>query len=85
MIELKNKLCDYIASRINLSDFEDWFIPKYWDVHQKNDMILSQSVYDIELRLAEYSNGHWTENELKEHLLSLLVWYGLVRVPHEEI
>ena len=68
MIELKNKLIEYISGELSISEFEDWFIPSYWNVHRRNDEELSNLVYDIELELAEYSIGDWTEKELKEHL-----------------
>jgi hypothetical protein len=40
-------------------------VPAYWNVHHRRDDDLSQIVYEIELRLAEYSNGDWSEDELK--------------------
>ena len=67
MIKLKNKLSEYIAGEISLSEFEDWFVPTYWNVHQRNHKELINMVYDMELRLAEYSSGCWTEEELKRN------------------
>ena len=72
MIKLKNKLSEYIAGEITLSEFKDWFVPTYWNVHKRDDEELSNLVYDIELRLAEYSNGDWTESELKGLLLFII-------------
>jgi hypothetical protein len=66
--KLRKKLVSYITGNISLSEFEDWFVPTLWTVHKRNDEKLSDMVYEIELRLAEYSNGDWSENELKEHL-----------------
>lgn len=79
MQELKNKLGDYIAGRVSLEEFEDGFVSLLLDEESKKDSILYQGVYDIELKLAEYSNGYWTENELKEHLHSLLSRNGWIR------
>lgn len=72
MIKLKNKLSEYIAGRNSLSEFEDWFVPTYWNVLTGEDEELSDMVYDIELELAEYSISVWTEEELKDHLYKLL-------------
>ena len=79
MQELKNKVGDYIAGRVSLEEFEDWFVSLLLDEEAKKDPVLSQRVYDVELKLAEYSNGYWTENELKEHLHSLLSRNGWIR------
>jgi hypothetical protein len=84
MNDLKNRVSDYIAGEISLEEFEDWFVPTYWNVLTGKEEELSQMVYDIELRLAEYSRGNWTEHELKEHLNSLLSWNGWVKKPQKE-
>jgi len=72
MMDLENKLKDYIAGDITLSEFEGWFVPAYWNIHHRRDDDLSQIVYEIELRLAEYSNGDWSEEELKGLLLFIM-------------
>jgi len=77
---LNNKLSDYIAGRVSLSEFVVWFVPTYWNIDSINEKELSQIVYKIELELAEYTYGHWTEDELKEHLNTVV--RGMV--PHEE-
>jgi hypothetical protein len=77
MEELKNKIGDYIAGKISLEEFEDWFVSAYWNVHHRNNEELTQMVYEIELRLAEYSEDLWTEDELKGLLLFIIRDIGI--------
>ncbi len=70
--EIRERLAQYLASKISLRDFEDWFFPETWDVDEINDMALTNLVYGIKLRLAEFSNGDWTEAELHSLLRSLM-------------
>lgn len=64
---IRENLIDYITGKIPLSNFEDWLVPASWNVHQNEDRSTTNLVFAIELKLAEYSNGLWTEDELKEH------------------
>lgn len=77
MNDLKNRVSDYIAGKISLEEFEDRFVPAYWNVLTGKDEELSQMVYEIELRLAEYSKGYWTEDELKDLLLFIIRDIGI--------
>jgi hypothetical protein len=65
---IRDKLASYLVGELSLEDFEDWFVPESWNVAQTNDQNATNLVYEIELWLAEYSNGHWSEDELKDHL-----------------
>ena len=62
-------LWNYINGWITREQFEDWFIPTTWDA--KLDHETRQLVNRIKLRLAEFLNGDWTEEELKSELAAL--------------
>lgn len=70
--EIRDHLAAYLAREISPHDFENWFFPKTWDVDQTGDPALVDLVYEIKLNWAEFSNGDWTEEELRR-MLSLLV------------
>lgn len=74
-IEVRKRLADYAEGRLSLEDLEAWFVPRAWEVEgtRTPDAELVQS---IGLRLAEFSGGHWSEQELKEalHLLGQTYW-----------
>lgn len=57
--ELKDRLVGYLAGKETLQSFQEWFIPASWE----SDDPLAASV---ELHLAEFTNGHIDESELKE-------------------
>ncbi len=65
---IRERLATYLAKEISLREFEDWFFPEAWDVDQLGDLALTNLVYGIKLRLAEFSHGDWTENELRSLL-----------------
>lgn len=69
--EVLEQLAAYLAGAKTLPEFRRWFMPRAWDLGQaeSNALPLTRTV---ELRLAEFSSGHWTEDELREVLLGLL-------------
>lgn len=69
---IRERLADYLADRLSLREFVDWFYAETWDVDDAENQTLTNLVYEIKLRLAEYSHGDWTEAELHSMLLSIL-------------
>lgn len=77
-LDIREKLASYLVGEISLREFEDWFVPASWNVAQSNNSNAVNLVYEIELWLAEYSDGHWAEQDLKNHLKPLLTDYRVV-------
>lgn len=75
---IHEKLAEYLAGEITLCEFEDWFFPETWDIDQTDNTALINLVYGIKLSLAEFSNGDWTEAELRSMLRPLLEKYVMV-------
>lgn len=71
-LEIRDRLSAYLAGEISLHDFEDWFFPKVWDVDRLDGPALLDLVYQIKLDWAEFSNGDWSEKELRSMLRSLV-------------
>lgn len=67
-IEIHEWLGRYVGSEISLGEFRNWLIPRAWNIEQDDDKAAEELAYEIELRLAEFSNGDWTEDDLKEML-----------------
>jgi len=66
--EIREKLSQYLKGAISLREFEDWFLPKTWNIHYLGDQSAQHLAYEIGLLLAEFSNRDWTENELRQQL-----------------
>lgn len=63
----------YLAGTCTLEEFEDWFVPHALSVvEEAGNPAAEELAYEIELRLVEFSDGGWTEEEL-QHLLRPLV------------
>lgn len=75
--EIREQLARYVRGDISLHEFRRWFVPQVWNIHQRNDAALEDFVGEIDLRMAEYSNGDWSEEDLREILSSLLRTYVL--------
>ncbi len=71
-LEIRERLADYVGGRIDLRQFQEWFVPRAWreaTAHPAGP--LQDLISTIELRLAEFTNGHLTAQEFKESLSSL--------------
>ncbi len=69
--EIRAWLARYLAAEISLRAFEEWFIPLTWVRAPGEDRACDDLANEIELRLAEFTSGHWTEQELRELLGTL--------------
>lgn len=72
-LEIHNQLVQYLAEDISLREFRNWFDASTWNMEQRganHDAL--ELAGEIELRLSEFSNGHWTEVELRNMLLPLV-------------
>lgn len=76
-LEVRRQLVCYLSKKISLDDFEDWLVPRSWNFHKESSPSLQALIAEIELLLAEFSNGHRTEKELKQALLPLVTNYEL--------
>jgi hypothetical protein len=68
---IRKKLTGYIAGRITRQVFTDWFIPATWDIEEWAPASLQDLVNAVKGRLAEYDDGHWAEDRLREQLAIL--------------
>lgn len=66
--EIRAKMYEYLLEQIPLSKFQDWFTPATWDVERSGDLDAIELAHDIALLFAEYSNGDWTEAEIRDTL-----------------
>ncbi len=70
-LEIRASLVRYLSDDISLAGFEDWFVPVAWGIERTGNQGAIELAGEIELRLAEFSNGHWSEPELRSKLASL--------------
>jgi hypothetical protein len=75
-LEVRQQLARYFNNECSLREFEDWFVPRSWNFKAAT-LPLQKLVSEIELYLAEFSNGDWTVEELKNHLKPLVTHYTL--------
>jgi hypothetical protein len=64
--ELQTQLSRYLENRISLDEFRDWFDDETWGLAAEPDSALRRMAGKIELRVAEFTNGHLTEDELRD-------------------
>lgn len=69
--KIKKHLESLLKGNFSLTEFEDWFVGTTWDLLEQPENDLTAFVNSINLYLAEYSNGHRSEEETKELLGAL--------------
>ena len=79
-LRIRDRLADYVLGHQTLVEFEDWFAPVAMEIERSDNPAAMSLAYLIELRLAEYTSGHWTESELKG-MLSPHAFVSEVRTP----
>ncbi len=70
--EIRDHLRRYLSREITLDDFRDWFDVETWDIIDKCSAATQQLAGEIELRIAEFTNGHLSETELRTMLQNLM-------------
>lgn len=70
--EIRDHLRGYLSHETSLSEFRDWFDTETWDTLDSSSPATQQIAGEIELRIAEFTNGHRTESELRTMLQPLL-------------
>lgn len=70
--ELYKKVIQYLNDEISLPQFEDWFLPNFGQILSLRDCQPRDLAGDIQLALAEMSNGDRTEAELKVLIRNLI-------------
>jgi len=70
--DIREQLRRYLANEISLDEFRNWFDVETWDIIDKCPPATQQFAGEIDLRIAEYTNGHRTEDDLRSMLKPLL-------------
>ena len=70
--ELYKKLIQYLNGEISLTKFEDWFLPNLGQIINLPDCPPRDLAGDIQLALAEMSNGDRTKAEMKDLIRGLI-------------
>lgn len=73
--EIREQLARYLAGEIPLQQLEEWLVRRSWDLHRIANERTHELVAELELLLAEFSNGDWTEEELRRMLAPLVESY----------
>jgi hypothetical protein len=64
--EIRAQLARLLHGEIDLETFEEWLTPATWDVGRSSNAAAQALASELLLKLAEFTNGDWTEEELRE-------------------
>lgn len=70
--EIQTQVRRYAMSEISLTAFNEWYAPIAWSIETFGDSKAEELMDDITLRLSEYDQEQWSEEQLKELLLDLV-------------
>ncbi len=68
---IEGRLERYLRGEDSLADFEAWLVPETWDISPQSDRSAHDLATAIILRIAEFTNDDWTEEELQEAFAQL--------------
>src|ERR1700674_2226168 len=71
-MSIREQLARYLNQEITLAGFQEWYVPFSWQADRRSDLFLRELISDIDLRLAEYTSGHLSEEQLRSELRSLI-------------
>jgi|SRR5579859_6510857 len=74
-LEVREHLAKCLSGKARLDDFRVWLAPITMVVEQSGNANAVQVVHDIELAMAEFTSGHWTEAQLHDLLRPLVQDY----------
>jgi hypothetical protein len=77
--QIRNRLFAYLTREITLNEFEDWLVAQSWNMHRDSDQKARALAGAIELRLAEYTADHLTDDGLDRELKGLFAESQAVR------
>jgi hypothetical protein len=69
--ELQNQLSRYVNNAITLEAFRNWFDDETWGLAAEPDSPVRHIAGAVELHIAEFTNGHLTEDDLRALLQPL--------------
>ena len=70
--EIHSKAAEFVAGRISLRQFEEWFVPATWDIHKANDSEAESLADEIDLNISEYTDGVLSADQLKQELAAAI-------------
>ena len=73
--DIRRSVAGYLSDEYSLNPFSERLGPLLWSAHKEHDVAAEDLAHEIELGLAEFSNGDWSEDELREQLRPLVTMY----------
>lgn len=70
--EIQLHLSRYLSNATTLEEFRNWFDDETWGLAAEPDSPTRQLAGEIELRIAEFTGGHLTEDDLRRLLMPLV-------------
>lgn len=65
---IREAVARYVSGEITRQEFQEWFAPQAWELLAGDPSPAADLASAIELRLAEFTNEGWSEQELREQL-----------------
>lgn len=70
--QVQEQLAQCLAGNLSLREFQIWFAATAWALGREDDTTAHPLAHAVELRVAEYTSGDWSEDELRAALSALL-------------
>lgn len=74
-LTIRGQLAKCLSGQETFQTFRSWLLHQTWNIEQRADLETAKLAREIELLLAEFDHGDWTEAELVEKLRPLVTAY----------
>ena len=74
-LTIRGQLAEYLSGRQRLQAFRSWLLHYAWNIERRADLETAKLAREIELLLAEFDHGDWTEVELVAKLRPFVTTY----------
>ena len=71
---VRTLVTSYIRHTISWNELADSMAELVWDAEERSEPAAADLVYGIELAMAEFSAGHWTEQDFDKELGRLIAY-----------
>lgn len=76
---LRHQVARYLSRQSSVRDLYEWLAPVAWNVEARATGKVAVLVREVELYLAEFQHGDWTDDELQGRLRGAL--HGIAAGP----
>lgn len=74
-LEMRKQVVRYLARELSIAELQVALAPLAWNADRRADPASAALAHDLDLLLAEFSHGDWSEDEIRQRLRPVVANY----------